>query len=317
MKITLLALLTIFSAQSAEHISCNLKYGSDSVTQELLVTLPGENIQPVELKIKKINAKVNASYVLGDNKISLKLEFKTKRKFVSKNFAFSKKSPISVDQERANLSCKEANVFDDVLGRNAEVFKLAGNDPNSFIGSESLLYFAAKNKNERLVSYLLTLGANSLNSNISGNTPLMAASSTGNIQILKNIFESNPNSLDLKNKIGWNALMFAAKNNNIDGLNFLIEKGLNLDVQDKYGRTALMISSKLGFTSIVDRLIQAGAKLDLARNNGMTAFMLAHKYNHNEILTLLKKAGASELINLDLAPDFDWDLENEESYYNQ
>jgi hypothetical protein len=317
MKITLLPLLIIFSAQSAEHISCNLKYGMDSVTQEVLVTLPGENTQPVELKIKKINAKVNAGYVLGDDKISLKLEFKTKRKFVSKQFAFSKKSPISVDQERASFSCKEANIYDDVLGRNAEVFKLAGKDPNSFIGSETLLYFAAKNKNEKLVSYLLSLGANPLNPNKSGNTPLMAAASVGNLSILKNIFEKDQNGLNLRNKIGWNALMFAAKNNDLSALNFLLEKGLDPDMQDKFGRTALMISSKSGFTSIVDRLIQEGANLDLKRNNGMTAFMLAHKYNHNQILILLKKAGASELINLDLAPDFDWDLENEESYYNQ
>jgi ankyrin repeat protein len=111
--------------------------------------------------------------------------------------------------------------------------------------------------------------------------------------------------------------MFAAKNNDLSALSFLLEKGLDPDMQDKFGRTALMISSKLGFFSIVDRLIQEGAKLDLTRNNGMTAFMLAHKYKHNEILILLKKAGASDLINLDLAPDFDWDLENEESYYNQ
>jgi hypothetical protein len=316
--ILLFFLFTIFSVHSAEEqIICKLDFGNDSVAKQVVVSVPGENQPGVELKIKKVSAKINAKYVLGEENVSLSFEFKTKRKFISKTVGFSRDLPLKIEQERAVLTCKDENLFDDVLGRNAKVFALAKNDPNSFMGNETLLYFAAKNNNERIVNSLLTLNANPLIPNKSGNLPLMAAAAFGNEKVLKSILLSGRSALNQINKNGWNALIFAAKNNNLPALNYLLENGIILDQQDKSGRTALMIASKMGFDKVVNRLIQSGANLELKRNNGMTAYMLAYKYGHNGIQNLLRSAGASDFVNLDLPVDFDWDLENEENYYNR
>lgn len=314
-NIFFLAFIFSFSVQSAEFIKCELVSSGKTVSKEILVALPNETPVEAALILKKAEAKIRASYVLGQDHVSLMADFKTKRKMVSKNHKMTKSFPFEVKQEGSVLSCSFNNIFDDVISRNARVFKIAGSNPNLLIETETLLYFAAKNKNERLVSYLMSLGANPLFPNISGNTPLMAAASFENLKVLKTILDFDKKTINQRNRNGWNALMFAAKNNNLLSLNFLLENGSPIDEQDRSGRTALMIASKYGYFSIVDKLVQSGANLDLKRNNGMTAFMLAHKYGHSDILSLLQKNGASTFIAAESGPDFDWDIENEDSYY--
>ncbi len=311
-KIALVFLLSM-SVHSAEYISCNLKFGQHIENKDILVVLPNEVAQFTQIQIKNNLVKVKANYILGEENILLSFEFKTRRKTINKKVNFSRSNPLKVEQEKVIFSCIDSNTFDDVLTRTSKIFKLAKESPNSFYEKETLLFFAARAKNEKLVSYLLSLGADPLLPNKNGNIPLMAL---GNMEILKNLFKNSPNAIYLKNNIGWNALMFAAKNNNLDGLSFLIENGSKLNDQEKSGRTALMIASKLGHTQIVELLIRAGANLNLKRSNGMTAYMLASKYGHEDIMDLLKNAGASTQINLDLDPDFDWDLDSEEGLIN-
>lgn len=314
-KLSLLAFILSFSAYSAEFIKCEIESGGKSVSKEILLALPNESQINSELNLKKAKATINASYVLGADYILLNADFKTKRKFVSNTHKMTKSLPFQVKQEGSLLSCSFENIFDDVISRNARVLKIAGSDPNLLIETETLLYFAAKNKNERLVSYLISLGANPLFPNVSGNTPLMAAASFENIKILKILLDFDKRVLNQKNRNGWNALMFATKNNNLLSVSFLLENGSAIDEQERLGRTALMIASKQGNFSIVERFVQGGANLNLKRNNGMTAFMLAHKYGQSDILSLLQKNGASTFIANEISPDFDWDIENEDSFY--
>jgi hypothetical protein len=315
-RIIFMSLIFAFSAQSADHIICKLESGGKEFSKDVVVAFPNETLEATELSHKNTSGKINASYVLGGDYISLKVDFKTKRNFQSTSYQLIRGFPLYLKQRRESLTCMFGELFDDSIGRNTEIFKLAKADPNSFFGNESLLYFAARNKNEKLVTYLLSLGANPLFANVSGNTPLMAAASFENLSILKAITKVDKNTITQKNKNGWDSLMFSAKNNNISALKYLLENGAPINGQDKSGRSALMIAAKKGNFLVVKELVKFGANLDLKRSNGMTALMLARKYGHLEIENLLLENGASTTIGLENGPDFDWDLENEDIFYS-
>lgn len=315
-RIIFLFLVYSFSVQSADQIICKLESGGKDISKDVVVAFPNETLEATELSYKNTSGKINASYVLGGDYVSLKVDFKTKHNFKSTSYKLIRGFPLYLKQRGESLTCMFGELFDNSIGRNTEIFKLAKADPNSFFGNESLLYFAARNKNEKLVTYLLSLGANPLLANASGNTPLMAAASFENLVIIKALTDIDKNTITQKNKNGWNALMFSAKNNNILALKYLLDNDSPINGQDKSGRSALMIAAKAGNLLVVKELVKFGANLDLIRKNGMTALMLARKYNHLEIENLLLEKGASTTIGLENGPDFDWDLENEESFYS-
>ncbi|MBW5392292.1 ankyrin repeat domain-containing protein [Brachyspira pilosicoli] len=62
-------------------------------------------------------------------------------------------------------------------------------------------------------------------------------------------------------------LLEASKNNDLETLKALIEKGADVNIQhDVMGETALMSASKNGHYNIVKYLIDKGAKIDIKDN---------------------------------------------------
>lgn len=83
--------------------------------------------------------------------------------------------------------------------------------------------------------------------------------------------------------------MIAARNSNLELLDFLLRNRANTLKRNKYGDTALMLAAYRGHTQAARRLLDAGASPD---NDGWTALHYAAFGGHGEVATLLIERGA-------------------------
>jgi len=99
---------------------------------------------------------------------------------------------------------------------------------------------------------------------------------------------ANPN---LKNNLGWTALMIGAVYHSFEGVKRLLEARATVDIKNMYGTTALMMA----YTSevITQNILDAGADVDLQDNDGNTALIYAARRSAVEVVKLLLAAGAN------------------------
>lgn len=83
--------------------------------------------------------------------------------------------------------------------------------------------------------------------------------------------------------------MIAARNGNLDLLEFLLTNRANTLKRNKYGDTAMMLAAYRGYAPAVRRLLDAGASPD---NDGWTALHYAAFGGYGEVATLLIERGA-------------------------
>lgn len=181
----------------------------------------------------------------------------------------------------------------------------------------------------RTVSLLLHAGANPNESNMFGTTPLMAASSMANYQIIKALMEQKT-AIDLRDTEGKTALMYAVIatiEELIDSLihlrlvsstvtltdfmtpemlarlkpqfepqkelcvNFLIENGADIRSRDKKGISILTHASRTGNINVVKNLVGHGADPKQKSPRGITPLYAAAINGHTEIVDFLLSEG--------------------------
>lgn len=177
----------------------------------------------------------------------------------------------------------------------------------------------------RTVSLLLSAGANPNDSNMFGTTPLMAAASMANYQILRELLEQKT-AIDLRDTEGKTALMYAViatVEELIDSLihlrlvsstvtltdfmtpemlaqlkpqfepqkelcvNFLIENGADIRSRDKKGISILTHASRTGNINVVKNLVGHGADPKQRSPRGITPLYAAAINGHTEIVEFL------------------------------
>nr|QBK87199.1 MAG: ankyrin repeat protein [Marseillevirus LCMAC201] len=149
------------------------------------------------------------------------------------------------------------------------------------------LIAAVKSNNLELVKELVSLENINLDlQDKGGNTALMWAVDRENYDIVKLLVDNNAN-LDLQNKNEDTALMMAVFINNFDIVKLLVDNNANLDIQKKYGNTALMLAVFINNFDIVKLLVDNNANLDLQKD-GNTALDIAKKKNLPLIIKLLR-----------------------------
>ena len=88
-------------------------------------------------------------------------------------------------------------------------------------------------------------------------------------------------------------LFKAIKENNIEAVKLLLERGADINTKDKDGRTALMYAASAGCTETVKLLLDHGADINAKTKYGYrTALMLAAIGGHTETVKLLLERGA-------------------------
>jgi ankyrin repeat protein len=95
---------------------------------------------------------------------------------------------------------------------------------------------------------------------------------------------------------GSEELIRATQKGDVRKVERLISSGVNLDIRDNLGWTALIWASYLNWVEVVKFLIEAGANLNIRSNGGKTALMWASCQNHVELVKLLLENFADESI---------------------
>ena len=106
-------------------------------------------------------------------------------------------------------------------------------------------------------------------------------------------YEYNP-LIDQKTKIGgYPLLMLACMRNDIDFVDFLIEKGANIEITDNSLITPLICSSENGFNDIVMYLISKGANIEAMDCFSKTSLIRAAFAGMTETVHILIENGAN------------------------
>ena len=158
-----------------------------------------------------------------------------------------------------------------------------------------------------ILQSLLLKGANPKAQNTIGNTALMGASASGNLDAVKLLLSKGADPR-FKNTVLYTVLMSASEGGSASIVNLLLNNGAKVDVnaQDKYGFTALIYAARLGHFLVVKALL--GVKdinVNAQARHGKTALMEAKLMkaklmkakdpnfsNFSKIISALKAAGA-------------------------
>jgi len=170
---------------------------------------------------------------------------------------------------------------------------------HKFIGEEfdnaidRLLSDRKEQKKTDLARLLIDRGADINAKDKEGRTPLMAAISRGNIQIVRMLLDEGAD-VNIHDESGITALIIAVDTNNVATriiIRMLLQRRVDVNAHHKSGDTPLMHASSNGYTDIARLLIEGGANVNIQTNGGFTALMYASVEGHTEIVKMLLDKG--------------------------
>ena len=159
-------------------------------------------------------------------------------------------------------------------------------DEPSFQGQTPLIA-AASTGNHQIVMLLIEAGANVNHIDGHGLTPLMYASHSGHLTVAKMLLDAGAAPNPLPGRLG--ALMLAAESGHDNLVSLLVEHGAEKDQADEQGSTALIGASKAGNLSTVKLLICRGVDLKAQNSSGHDALYYAKLKGHYDIVEALKE----------------------------
>ena len=140
-----------------------------------------------------------------------------------------------------------------------------------------MLVLAIKDKSYAVIEVLLASKGMDVDlSNKQGETPLMMASISGDLPLVKTLVLNKRAQLD---HIGWTPLHYAASKGQLEVAQFLISNGALVDSLNLGGTTPLMMAVQSGNEYLVKLLLDNGANLQLRNSLGLSAIDIADIYN--------------------------------------
>ena len=125
-------------------------------------------------------------------------------------------------------------------------------------------------------------------------TALMTAVTYGNVETVKFLLDTGlAGNLDLKNELGFTALIQAVYKGFEDIGIMLVDAGCNMDTHTDDGCNALIKSCNMGRVRLGLHLIAKGAAVDEKSKNGNTGLMKACEKGHYELAEALVNAKAT------------------------
>lgn len=150
----------------------------------------------------------------------------------------------------------------------------------------TLLMIAARSNNMNLVKFLLDNRANPLKRNRYGDTAMMLAALPGYAEIVQLMLERKVSP----NQAGWNSLHYAAFENRDRIIAMLVAGGADINARAPNGWTALMLAAQRGHVETVRVLVGSGADISVADPEKGTAAELAREARHVDLALFLEQA---------------------------
>ncbi|XP_049932450.1 integrin-linked protein kinase 1-like isoform X2 [Nymphaea colorata] len=91
-------------------------------------------------------------------------------------------------------------------------------------------------------------------------------------------------------------LMFLVNEGDLQGIQELLDTGIDVNSTDIDDRTALHVAACQGRVEIVELLLEHGARLDMQDRWGSTPLADAHHYKHYDVCKIMEKYGAKPLM---------------------
>jgi len=125
----------------------------------------------------------------------------------------------------------------------------------------------------------------------------MAAAENGKFDTVKWIVEKNVD-LEVKDKYGNTAFLYAATEGHIDIISFLHDK-VNIQHQNNFKSTSLICAARKGRTECVKYLFSYGVNLFHQTDDGITALQRAAANGHKDTVECLLNLGANSEVEKD------------------
>lgn len=135
------------------------------------------------------------------------------------------------------------------------------------------------------------LGESELNADINGMTPVMFASSVGNVSIVELLLKRGADP-DKRGSSERTALQYAAEKNHIAVARTLLEFGADIDAYDSSRLTPLIMAADRGYTELGILFIESGADVNIQHVQGWTALIDAARNGNVSLVRRLLLAGA-------------------------
>ncbi|CAJ0647545.1 14962_t:CDS:2 [Entrophospora sp. SA101] len=139
---------------------------------------------------------------------------------------------------------------------------------------------------EQVVEFLLQRGHEDpeISRDFENNTVLMIAAQYNHLEIMKLYAAFFPNSINMCNKQGQTALIFASKHGHLEIIDFLLEYGADINQTDYEGNTALHYAAAWDKSSVVTMLIERECQFAVKNIAGWTALDYSYSMNLKEHL---------------------------------
>ena len=188
------------------------------------------------------------------------------------------------------LICAAANGSAEMV----DILIAAGSDPNAvdkINDGQTALMWAARSRYEakQKVRSLLKSGADVKRTGTNGYNALMSAAGEGNLEVIECLLQAGMSISSCDHK-GKTVLMAAAWSGKENVVSFLLQAGAEKNAKDAQGMTALMHAAEgVAAFEVVETLLQAGADPNLKDNQGRTALQIAEKTTGSEeVVDLIK-----------------------------
>jgi ankyrin repeat protein len=156
------------------------------------------------------------------------------------------------------------------------------------------LALACENGAGAMVARLLEAGANPNAARSTGETPLMTCARTGNPDAVRALLSRGAHPGASEPWHDQTALMWAAAEGHTEVARALIEdeRGVDIDARSSGGFTALLIAAREDEPELVQVLLDAGADVNATAPDGTTPLVVATVRGHSALATTLLEQGA-------------------------
>ena len=134
------------------------------------------------------------------------------------------------------------------------------------------------------------------------------AAAYGDLDALRRFADQEPDCLISPDEQGYSALQWAALNNRVAVLSYLIDQGCDINASDGTGQSALHWSCVRGAIPALETLLRAGSDISTADSRGYTVCHVAAQYGQTSVLYhLLMKWGADiDVLDVDGRSPLHW-----------